>query len=259
MLVERDTLMAAKYLKTSDLAKALGVHVNTIRLYEQSGLLPDIPRGENGYRQYTTQHLEQARLAHLTIRWPYLSDKPILVDLVKSAASGDLGMAMELAYQHLAHVRVERTFAESAVEFLERWAAGHLIDAPRQQVHIKEAARHLNVTVDMLRNWERNGLIDVPRDPVNQYRLYGTAEFGRLRVIRTLVKSGYSMMAILQMLLQFDAGKTDNLRSALDIPRGDEQIDVIADRWLSSLLDLEERAQAIIRQISYMIEMAHSK
>lgn len=251
--------MPTKILKTHDLAKAIGVHVNTIRLYEEWGFLPEIPRAENGYRQYTKIHLEQARLAHLTLHWPYLvNDKPMLIQLVRRAAQNDLGMAMELAYQYLAHVRMERTYAEAAIEFLERWAAGHLMDSSQEKMNIAQAAQHLNVTVDMLRNWERNGLIEVPRDPKNQYRLYGTAEFGRLRVIRMLVKSGYSLMAILRMLLQFDSGRTDNLRSALHVPRGeDEYIDVVADRWLSSLLELEQRAQAIIRQIGLLIEMAH--
>src|SRR5687767_15543666 len=129
--------MASRYLRTSDLAKELGVHVNTIRLYETWGYLPEIPRGANGYRLYSAMHLEQARLAHLSLRWPYLNDKALLIDLVKSAANADLGMAMELAYKYLAHVRVERTFAESAVEFLERWAAGHLMDTPQQRVHIR--------------------------------------------------------------------------------------------------------------------------
>ena len=252
--------MAVRHLRTSDIARELGVHTNTVRLYETSGFLPEIPRAKNGYRQYTARHLEQARLAHLALRWPYLGDKTLLQDLVRSAAAGDLGMAMELAYQYLAHVRMERTSAEAAIEFLERWAAGHLMDRPRQRVHIGQAARHLNVTVDMLRNWERNGLIEVPRDPGNHYRLYGTAEFGRLRVIRTLVQSGYSLMAILRMMRQFDAGRTDNLRDALNIPQEeDEQIQIIADRWLLSLLELEQRAQAIIKQIGRMIEMAHSR
>jgi hypothetical protein len=77
-----------------------------------------------------------------------------------------------------------------------------------------------------------------------------------------LVKSGHSLMAILRMLLQFDAGKTENLRAALDLPpeeSASEEINVIADRWLSSLLELEERAQVIIRQIGRMMEMAHSQ
>ena len=252
--------MPSRFLKTHDLAKSIGVHVNTIRLLEEQGFLLDVPRAENGYRQYTPIHLEQARLARLALSWPYIAgEKPMLVDLVKSAAVGDLGMAMELAYRYLARVRVERTSAESAVEFLERWAAGHLMDRPRQRVLIGEAAEHLNVTVDMLRNWERSGLIDVPRDPENQYRLYGTAEFGRLRVIRTLVQSGYSLMAVLRMLLEFDAGNTRNLRAALDNPREDEEIQNAADRWLSTLVELEERAQKIIKQISLMIEMMYPK
>ncbi|MBZ0281357.1 MAG: MerR family DNA-binding transcriptional regulator [Anaerolineae bacterium] len=254
--------MTSRHLRTIDLARAVGVHNNTIRLYERLGFLPDVPRGKNGYRLYSTLHLEQTKLISLALRWPYLNDKPQLIEMVKYAAGSDLGMAMELAYKHLAHVRMERTLAEAAIEFLERWAAGYLMEAPRQPVHISEAAQHLNVTIDMLRNWERNGLIEIPRDPANQYRLYGTTEFGRLRVIRMLVQSGYSLMAILRMLRQFDAGKTHDLRAALNLPleeSSNELIEVIADRWLASLIELEERAQAIIRQIGHMIEMAHSR
>jgi DNA-binding transcriptional MerR regulator len=254
--------MASPYLRTTDIAKDLGVHANTIRLYESRGFLPAIPRGKNGYRQYSAMHLEQARLAHLTLRWPYLGARALLVDLVKNAARDDFGMAIELAYQYLGQVRVARTYAEVAMEFVEHWAAGHLIDIWPQQMSISRAAQHLNVTTDMLRNWERNGLIEVPRDPSNQYRLYGAAEFERIRVIRMLVQSGYSLMAILRMLQQFDAGQTDNLRAALELPQAEsanEAIEIMADRWLSSLQELEQRAQAIIQQIGHMIELAHSR
>lgn len=252
--------MASRPLRTSDIARDLGVHPNTIRLYETWGYLPEVPRGKNGYRQYSARHLEQARIAYLALRWPYLGDKSLLIQLVKSAASGDLGMAMELAYQYLARVRMERTSAEAALEFLERWAAGHRMDPSSEKMHIRQAARHLNVTVDMLRNWERNGLISIPRDPENGYRLYGSAEFGRLRVIRILVQSGYSMMAILRMLRRFDAGQVDNLRDALNLPpEEDADVQIVANRWLASLVELEERAQTIIRQIGHMMEMTDSR
>lgn len=165
-------------------------------------------------------------------------------------------MAMELAYQYLARVRMEKTSAEAALEFLERWAAGHRMDSSPQKMHIRQAARHLNVTVDILRNWERNGLITVPRDPENGYRLYSSVEFGRLRVIRVLVQSGYSQMAILRMLSRFDQGERTNLRESLNLfSQEDTEIQIVADRWLASLVELEERAQGIIRQIGRMIEM----
>jgi DNA-binding transcriptional MerR regulator len=247
--------MTSRPFRTSEIARELGVHPNMIRLYESWGYLPEVPRGKNGYRQYSARHFEQARLVRLTLSWPYLGDKTLLIQLVKSAAKSDLGMAMELAYQYLARVRMEKTSAEAALEFLERWAAGHRMDASQQSMHIRQAARHLNVTVDMLRNWERNGLIAVPRDPQNGYRIYGPAEFGRLRVIRMLAQSGYSLMAILKMLSRFDQGERTNLREALNLSSEDTEIQIIADRWLASLVELEERAQTIIRQVGRLIEM----
>ena len=112
--------MPSRFLKTSDLARSIGVHVNTIRLLEEQGFLPDVPRGENGYRQYTPIHMEQARLARLALQWPYIvGEKPLLNELVKSAAAGDLGMAMELLTASGAG-SVEGA-AESAV-VPERWA-----------------------------------------------------------------------------------------------------------------------------------------
>jgi DNA-binding transcriptional MerR regulator len=195
------------------------------------------------------------------LSWPYLGDRKLLVDLVRSAARDDFGTALELAYQYLARVRVARVYAEVAVVYLERWATGHVPDTSLQNLSIRQAAQHLKVTIDMLRNWERNGLIQVPRDPSNQYRLYGTAELERIRVIRMLVQAGYSLMAILRMLRQFDAGHKDHLKAALELPREDsanEAIEIMADRWLPSLLDLEQRAQAIIQQIDHMLKLAHS-
>lgn len=246
--------MPSRYLRTSDIAKAVGVHNNTIRLYEAWGFLPEIPRGDNGYRQYTIQHLEQAKLARLALQWPYVGDKSLLIDLVKSAAEGDLGMAMELAYEYLTRTRMERTRAEAAVEFLERWARGQLMDTTKHTLTIGQAAEHLNVTVDQLHNWDRNGLLNVPRDPKTGYRLYGAAEMGRLRVIRMLRQAGYSLMAILRMLRQFDAGESERLREALDTPHANEGLETIADRWLTTLAEQEQRAQAIIRQIAAMID-----
>jgi hypothetical protein len=68
--------------------------------------------------------------------------------------------------------------------------------------------------------------------------------------------------SLMRMLQQFDAGKTNNLTEALELPpdeSANEAIEIIADRWLSSLLELEQRAQAIIRQIGLMIEMLHTQ
>lgn len=44
-------------MKSSELARMAGVSVRTLRHYHAIGLLPEPPRGENGYRDYEPTHL----------------------------------------------------------------------------------------------------------------------------------------------------------------------------------------------------------
>jgi DNA-binding transcriptional MerR regulator len=247
--------MSQRYLRTSDISKAVGVHPNTVRLYEEWGFLPPIPRSPSGYRLFTVDHLEQMRLARLAFDTPW-SGRNIrrsALALVRQAASGDLSGALAQARHHLALVQTEQAQAEAAAEYLERWAQGRTAESTTAPRYIGQTARLLAATTDMLRNWERNGLLTVPRHPDTGYRLYGPAEIGRLRVIRMLLRAGYSTMAVLRMVLQLDQGRRNGLREVLDTPRPDEDILFAADRWLSTLTELEQRAQDIIAQIETMI------
>jgi DNA-binding transcriptional MerR regulator len=226
----------SRYLRTSEIARAVGVHPNTVRLYEEWGFLPPIPRSSGGYRLFTVAHLDQMRLARAAFRgpWPGRNIKQSALALVRQAATGDLGGALEQSYHHLALVQAERA-----------------ADATMRPLWIGEAATLLGVTRDVLRNWERDGLLRVPRDPRNGYRLYGAAELGRLRVIRMLRRAGYSPMAILRMLRHLDRG--GDLRQALDTPAPDEDVYSAADRWLSTLASQEQRALDLIAQLEEMI------
>jgi DNA-binding transcriptional MerR regulator len=245
-----------KYLRTTDLARAVGVHPNTVRRYVDRGILPPVERTRSGYRRFTERHLDCLRLAHEVYSLPY-PGKAIYQSgarLIEVVVSGDLGGALELAYQHLALVRSERAQADVAAGLLERWALGTLADATTQPLQIGQVARLLGVSIDILRNWDRNGLIDIPRDPSNGYRRYGSQELSRLRVIRMLSRAGYSLSAILRMLIQLDRGDKSDLRHALDTPRPDEDVYQASDRWLSTLNDQEQRAQTIIALVEEMIQ-----
>jgi len=244
--------MSERDLRTSDIAKAVGCHPNTVRLYEVWGFLPPIPRSPSGYRRFTAAHLDQMRLAWTALKAPYPGGKRPALELVECAASGDLGGALEHAYSYLAQIQAERAHAETAAALLERWAQGTAIDATSRPLHIGETAELLGVTTDILRNWERNGLVQVPRDPRNGYRLYSAKEIGRLRVIRTLSRAGYGLAAILRMLIHLDQGGQD-LRHALDTPSPDEDIHYATDRWLSTLTEQEQRALDVIAQLEAMI------
>lgn len=244
------------YLRTSQLAKAVGVHPNTVRRYVQRGFLPPVQRSPAGYRRFTERHLDCLRLARQVFsnQFPGKAIYGSGLDIIRTTVSGDLGGALELAYRHLALVQSERAQAEVAADLLERWALGAPADATSRPLQIGQAAQLLGISIDILRNWDRNGLIDVPRDPSNGYRRYGAPEISRLRVVRMLSRAGYSLSAILRMLIQLDRGETTDLRRALDTPRPDEDVYLASDRWLSTLTDQEERARKIIALVEEMIE-----
>lgn len=244
------------YLRTSDLARAVGVHPNTVRRYVDRGILPPIERSPSGYRRFTERHLDCLRLARQVYCNQY-TGKGIYqsgVRIIRTAMSEDMEAALKLAYGHLALVQSERAHAEAAADLLERWA----MDGPGERVGepllIGQVARLLDVTIDVLRNWDRSGLLDVPRDPTNGYRRYGAHEISRLRVIRMLSQAGYSFSAILRMLVQLDEGKKNNLRHVLDTPRPDEDAYLASDRWLSTLTDQEKRAHTIIALVQEFLQ-----
>jgi DNA-binding transcriptional MerR regulator len=250
--------MPQKYLRTSDIAKAVGVHSNTVRLYEEWGFLPPIPRTASSYRQFTEKHLDQMRLAWMALHSEsWIPSKKILAQLVRQAATDDLGGALELAYTYISTIRSEYIQAESALEFVERWAKGQATDSTPATLRIGEVAELTGLSRDMLRNWERDGLIAVPRNQQNKYRLYGAQEIGQLRVLRMLRNAGYSTMAILRLVQSLNKGQTDNLREILDTPDPDEDIFSAADSWLSTLKECEQRGKQIIQQLETMIDNQH--
>jgi DNA-binding transcriptional MerR regulator len=57
-----------KTYKTAEVASIIGIHPNTVRLYEKLGLIPRVKRQENGYRIFTEKHVEQMKLARLAFK-----------------------------------------------------------------------------------------------------------------------------------------------------------------------------------------------
>lgn len=50
-----------KKLRISELAKKAKVNIETIRYYERRGLIPEPPRSESGYRQYSEETVERIK------------------------------------------------------------------------------------------------------------------------------------------------------------------------------------------------------
>jgi len=241
-----------KYMKTSDIAKAAGIHPNTVRLYEEWGLLPPVPRSPAGYRLFTQEHLDQVRLVRLIFKCTMLGRdiKQNAYNVIYACAGARYKEALDAAENMEALIETECRQAERAEKFLEQWAsntseASSLTD--EEAVSTICAAKLLDITVDMLRDWERNSLIHIPRNPANGYRMYGPKEINKLRVIRVLRRSRYSNMAILRVMQKLDSGITAGLRETLDSPEFDEERGYLC--FTDSLLTTLDTAKKAVTEI----------
>ena len=244
-----------KNFRTSELARAAGVHPNTVRLYEQWGLIPPVERTPSGYRIFHQPHLDCLKLARKIYSAPYPGRgfRAMGTEIIQCAVADNWSAALEKAQVHLSAVETELERAEAAADLLEHWAQ-HMTEATDDPpLSIGEVARLLGVSVDIVRNAERNGLITVPRNLYNGYRLFRKREIERLQIIRMLTRAGYSHMAILRMFLELDAGNTRNLKKVLDTPRADEDIFTVADRWLTTLQVQKKMAQEVVGMIAKVI------
>jgi DNA-binding transcriptional MerR regulator len=245
--------MPEKFLRTSELARLVGVHPNTVRKYEDWGLIPPVERSPSGYRLFTRQHLDCMRLARLIYSAPYPGRgfRALGTEVIKCAVIDDWQGALEKAREHLVLVQEELKNAEGAADLLEHWAQNRAADSGTESpLAIGEVSKLLGLSIDIIRHAERNGLITVPRNSYNNYRLFGKKEIERLRIIRMLTRAGYSHMAILRMFLELDKGNTRDLKKTLDTPRPDEDIFSAADRWLTTLHAQETMAKQVIELIN---------
>jgi DNA-binding transcriptional MerR regulator len=250
--------MTTKFLRTSDLARAVGIHPNTVRLYVEWGLIPPVERNPSGYRLFTQQHLNCLRLARMIYasEYPGRALRASSNEIIQCAVVDDWTGALEKARGHLTSVKAELKSADQAANLLEHWAQNKQADPDENPLATGEVSKLLGVSMDVLRNWERNGLIRVRRNSYNNYRLFDKNEIERLRVIRMLSHAGYSHMAMLRMFIELDGGKTRGLKKVLDTPRADEDIFTAADHWLTTLKGQEKLAQQVIKLI---LEIVNNK
>lgn len=249
--------------KTSQIAYKCEVHPNTVRLYEELGFIPPVPRADNGYRLYGELHLEHVLLVRTAFRSTWLGGKirQQALSILRTSAAGNYIKAIRVARDHLALIREERKKAEIAAMLLENWAAisDNQNGSTGQYWKTKEITERLDVSLDMLRSWERNGLITVTRDPENGYRIYGDADIRRLYIIRALRKARFSLMSIHRMFQHYDRGIRDGLTNILNELHPDEEnIFFNTDQWLTKVRQIENSAHEIINRL-FLIKNLYEK
>lgn len=241
-----------KTYQTKEVAKIIGIHPNTVRLYEELELIPKPCRRPNGYRVFTDLHIAQFRLARLAFEIEALQNglRKKIAAAVKASAAGDFPLALRLTEEYLRQVRKERGNAEEAIQIVTQ-----LLSCPDRQNALalkrKQVSQLLCVSMDTLRNWEMNGLLTVKRKE-NGYRIYTDEDIRRLKVIRALRCAGYSLEAILRMLNALSSNPEADLLTALNTPRPGDDIISVCDRLISSLAAADANACRMISMLKDM-------
>lgn len=235
--------------RTAEVAKIIGIHPNTVRLYEKLKFIPKAQRLDNRYRVFTERHIAHLRLARLAFQVEVLQNglRKKIVNMVEAAAAGDFDKAIVLINEYLAQVRLEQQNTEEAIEITKRLITGKTTKGTLL-LKRQEVSKALNVSMDALRNWEMNGLLTVKRKE-NGYRVYDDEDIRRLKIIRVLRCANYSLEAILRLLRKLSADPSADIQEALNTPEAEDDIISVCDRLLVSLQAARQNAFTMLTML----------
>lgn len=231
--------------QTSDVARIIGIHPNTVRMYEDLELISKPIRKENGYRVFTDLHIDQFRLARIAFQIEVLQNglRKKVISIIKQSASGNLDAAIRQTEEYILSVQNEIANAKDAVRIVEDLLHGNSKESSHTYKR-KEVSDLLGITMDTLRNWEMNGLLKVKRKE-NGYRVYTDKDVQRLKIIFSLKCANYSLEAILRMMNDLTRNSETDILKVLNSPNENEDIISVCDRLILSLNSAKDNAEAM--------------
>ena len=249
-----DENLNQKTYTTKEMADSIGIHVNTLRFYDEIGFITKPKRRGNGYRIYTDLHMDQCRLIRKAMHAEVLQNglRKKAVEIVKLCAELNLDKSLEAADEYVCMIDREIANAKAAIAAVEKrmknaFATENIV------LKRREAANLLNITSETLRTWERCGLLKVHRRE-NGYRVYHVADMERLNMIRTLRCANYSLSAILRLLNGLDRNEVSSIETVLNSPGWDEDILSVCDQLIVSLCKTRVDAGEMVNMILQMKE-----
>jgi len=239
--------------KTSEIARYIGIHPNTVRLYEELELISKPERKENGYRVFGDFHIEQIKFARMALKVEVLQNglRKQAINIIKTSATGNFDRAILLTENYLQQIKSEQKNAEEAIEITKMLLSGNNQDINSAILTRKETANYLQISMDSLRNWEMNGLLNIKRKQ-NGYRVYTDEDIRILKIIRSLRCANYSLSAILRMLNTLSKNPEADIRQAIDTPKESDYIISVCDKLLTSLHCAEQNAEIMLTQLENM-------
>lgn len=236
-----------KIYSTSEIAKIIGIHPNTVRLYEKIGFIYPPKRKENTYRIFTDEHIDQIKVLRLALKSELIQNglRKQAIRIIEETAHKNYQKAIEEAYKYIDKLDYEEQKGIEAIEIARKILEGSFkIDT--SEYTRKEISENLDISIDTLRNWEMNGLLDVKRGE-NGYRKYNNENIKYLKIIRTLRFGNYSLTAILRFINDLRDKANIDIKKVLSTPRDNEIIISRCDVLLTSISKAKEDTNEIIK------------
>ncbi|GIJ68108.1 MerR family DNA-binding transcriptional regulator [Virgisporangium ochraceum] len=189
----------ANHRRPADLAAAHGISAQTVRNYEQAGMIPPAGRTPNGYRVYTAVHA--AALDAFVALIPGFGHTTA-GEIMRAVNRGDRDSAFPLIDGAHAQLQADRATLDAVEPAIRDLVPPPDPDGPDRPVPIGAVAHRLGLTPATLRKWERAGILRPHRDRGTHHRVYRSTDLRDADLAHLLRRGGYPLAHIATVLDQ---------------------------------------------------------
>ncbi|MCC5909401.1 MAG: MerR family transcriptional regulator [Clostridiaceae bacterium] len=179
---------------TSQIAKIVGVHPNTVRLYEKLNLISNVPRNKKGYRLFSDRHIDEMKFTRIIMPGPYPVDKSIVLKMIDWHIKQDYEKALSYAYEYHNDVIQEKSKTNKSLELLNKWKRNLVGDNSIIAFTRKEVSNISKIPIETIRTWERAGIVSSTKK--SNRNIYSVYEYEKIMIIYILRKAGFSLQSI---------------------------------------------------------------
>lgn len=199
-------------LKPIDIAKKLNISTSALRHYESWGIIPNVPRSSNGYREYTDEHV--AYFEGIRAMLPGFG-MDLIKEIMIKIQSKDMMSAILLINKAQYNLYNERMITEQTIELLESKELDSIkLTENKEWLNIGEVSSMTKIPSTAIRHWERIGLICPDRDSKNGYRRFNASHIRQILFIRSLKKTVYLLNGIRDLIKELENNNIEIVREA---------------------------------------------
>ncbi|WP_422123243.1 MerR family transcriptional regulator [Planococcus sp. X10-3] len=230
---------------TSEIAKNVGVHPNTVRLYEEWHYISPVPRQPNGYRIYSEIHVLQMTIARLAFKQEFIQNnlRKKATKIVRLSGQEAFFDSLRAAESYLLFLQSEYHYTVKSIETVDLLLQNQPFSA--NVYSHQEAAAHLQLTQETLRNWERNDLYAVRRTSQNR-RIYAESDIQKLLIIRTLRTAHLSITSIAHLFRELELPLGKDVFAIISSAKFTEDFSHVTDDLLNNLKIAMKDVESII-------------